>query len=58
MVSKASDDLPEPLTPVIDDQLVGRERDVDVLEVVRPRAAHHDGVALPDGVWKGLVHRL
>ena len=39
-MSKASDDFPDPLTPVMIDQLARGQRDVDVLEVVRPRPAH------------------
>ena len=40
MVSKASEDFPEPDRPDDDYQLVARQVDVDILEVVDARAAH------------------
>ena len=40
MVSKASDDLPDPLKPVITVKVVARNLDVDVLEVVLPCPVH------------------
>ena len=39
MVSKASDDLPDPLTPGEDDELAVRQREVDALQVVGAGAA-------------------
>jgi hypothetical protein len=42
MVSKASDDLPEPLSPVITVRELRGISTVDVLEIVLARAAHRD----------------
>ena len=45
MVSKASDDLPEPERPVNTTSLSRGMVEVDVLEIVLARAAHLDGAA-------------
>ena len=69
MVSKASDDLPDPLTPVMMISWPRRQRDVDVLEVVGAGAANDDlapgivtghlGVAMQveNSGGTGTVHR-
>jgi hypothetical protein len=44
MVSKASDDLPEPLSPVITVRLLRGNLDVDILQIVLARAMHGDPV--------------
>ena len=44
MVSNASDDFPDPDRPVMTDQLVARQIDVDILEVVNAGAPHRDPV--------------
>ena len=49
MVSKASDDLPEPGQAGEHDQLVAGNGEIDVLEVVLARAADHDGPAAEQG---------
>ena len=43
-MSNASDDLPEPETPVITLNRPRGKRDVDVLQVVLPRASDVDGI--------------
>ena len=49
MVSKASEDLPEPDRPGEHHQLVARNVEIDVLEIVLARAADHDGPAAEQG---------
>jgi len=44
MVSKAREDLPDPETPGDDGELVVRDRERDVLEVVEPRSPNDDGI--------------
>ncbi len=51
MVSKASDDLPEPLKPVITVKRVARDLDVDVLQVMLARAVNGDAVQHDEG-WR------
>ena len=53
MVSKASDDLPEPLSPVITVRRVAGNLDVDILQVVLARAMHGDPVQHSDVSGKG-----
>jgi hypothetical protein len=48
-VSKARLDLPEPLRPGDHHQLVARDVEVDVLEVVRARAANADALGMQQG---------
>ena len=49
MVSKASDDLPEPDRPVNTTSLSRGMVEIDVLEVVLARAADHDRPAAEQG---------